>query len=669
MISKMPKVTSEDQLKGTSQNAVALRRKVIDALNSEHNLQRKREAYKAYDCLKDKTENYVLDLLLKQFDLPTVIEMQYALSNISILRKVIEKLAKVYALGVKRTMPKDPKTKPAKPLTPPKPKTQMVKVPHPQGLVNLDGTPVMLDAILPRQPQDLDEEADALAQPDGDVGTPEDPDTQMIEEMAQFLKLDTAMKKCNRYYRTFKNTLVYTKPVPNDDDPSKYDLEVDILAPFHYDVIETPNKPKLPLCIILSDYVPHTMTRYSLGDAAVAGRSAGHVREISTPVPDAKQSTASQDEERENRTYIWWTKNYHFTTDSKGVIAKQDTDDVGENPIKELPFVNVCGDQDGCFWAEGGTDLVDAGIKINTHVTNVDHIGISQGHGQLYMTGKDLPKSVKVGPNHCIQLKHEDAADPQPVIGYLNANPQLAELRKNIEMKVAMMLSTNNLSVSSFATSLESGKDFASGIAMMLDKAESLEDIGEQAKIFIEREPMVWGKIGLWREAYRSAGLLSEKMTTLTLPKKPETVQLQFPTPKPLISEDDELNIIEKRRDIGLNTMIELIMRDNPSLTEEEAQEKLDKLKTEKAADAAANGPVVGEGRDGLELFAPAPPAAPGAKPAAPGAPVAPGAQPKGGLNGNQSQKGGGVSGPNGVNTPTNQGVKATGRSKGKNKK
>lgn len=649
-LAKMPVILSENDLldQGT-------RKKVIEALRSEKNLKRKAEAYKAYDCLKDKTVDYVLDLLLKQFEISTVLEMQYALTNISVLRKVIEKLAKVYANGVKRSMPKNPADKPAPKK---KPLGKIVQVPHPDGVLDpATNQPLMVDRFLV-DPQDEDTLADESVQPDADVGEPEDPDTQAIEEMALYLKLDTAMKKCNRYFRTFKNTLVYPKPIPNDDVPGKFDLRVDVLPPFHYDVIENRTNPEKPLAVILSDYEPKMRSLYALGDAAVAGRTAGHVREIEMPVPDMGNAGETRDQGTadDNRTYIWWTKSFHFTTNSKGEILKLADTDEGKNPIGELPFVNVCGEQDGEFWAEGGHDLVDAGIKINIQITNMNHIAISQGHGQLYMTGKNLPKSVKVGPNHCVQLQQEDKDEPVPQIGYLNANPQIGELRSNVEMMMALMLSTNNLSTHGFSTSLSGGKDFASGIAMILDKSESLEDIGEQSKIFIEKEPQVWRLLKKWFDVYASAGVLSEELSKIKLPDDPSKVQLAFPEPKPLISEMDSLAIIQKRRDLGMNTMVELMMRDNPSLTEQEAQEKIDKIVAEKAANAAKFGLPSGEGRDGLELYSGGGAGAPTDKPAPGGA--------QGGVNGNQSQASGGKLKGNGVNDKPNGRAQAPGQSK-----
>jgi hypothetical protein len=484
----------------------ALRKKLIQSFDSAANTRRKAEAFKGYECLKDSTDHYVYALLSAQFESETVYEMQYAISNISILRKVVEKLAKVYAGGVKRTVPNN------------------------------------------------------------------DAATAQVEELAKLMRFNEQMAKANRYFRAFKNTLVFPKPVK--DEFGKYALKLEILPPFKYDVIEDSDNPELPLAVVLSDYVPTRQSIFSISNPAVRGQNqtTRMVRESSASMPE---QAAGEDARR----FIWWTKNLHFTTNAKGEIISGPGID---NPIGELPFVNIAGDQDGEFWAKGGGDLIDAGVKINTMITNVRHVAVSQGYGQMYMTGKNLPKTIKVGPTHCIQIEQESTDDPKPEVGFLNSNPPIDELSRLIEMDVALMLSTNNLSTHGFSISLSGSKDFASGVAMMIDKAESVEDITEQSRIFVEREPRVWGKVEKWWKVFDERGLLSDVFKAAPVPKEAASVLLNFPDPKPVMSESEELDIIAKRRELGLNTEVELLMRDDPSLSEEQAQEKLTAIEAEK---------------------------------------------------------------------------------------
>lgn len=507
---------------------------------------RKDEAFKGYECLKDETVHYVVDLLKDQYDWETVFEMQYALTNISIFRKVIDKLAKVYANGVKRSMPEKEAAKK-----------------DPEG-------------------------EDAAPTKDGEV----DAGTQAIEKAAEFLGLNAVMTKCNRYFRAFKNSLVYVKPIKLEDEGGKYTLKVEALPPFHYDAVENANDPEKAIAIVLSDYTPSRGGLYVLGDPALAqrvrnskirvkGEEENRLIASYTPTgigPDPQSTGAPGSDAKQ---YIWWTKSFHFTTNARGEIIPQGPDDDGKNPILELPFVDVSAEKDGEFFAKGGRDLIDAGVQINVGLTNIKHIGVTQGFGQMYMTGKNLPKSVKVGPNHCIQLEQNDKEDPTPEIGVLTSQPPLTDLKGVLEMEVALMLTTNNLSVSSVASNLQGGKDFASGIALVIDRAESIEDVSEQAKVFVAKEPKVWGLVGKWAD-YLKTYFTEDAKLALALPKNPETVQVDFPPAEPVMSEMDRLEIIEKRKDLGLNTEAELLMRDQPGLTETEAEAKLAKIAEEK---------------------------------------------------------------------------------------
>lgn len=621
-VAAAPLIKNEDDILNEE-----LRKKFITHWNTSRNVRRKNEAFKAYECLKDKTNNYVMELLLRQFDLNTVIEMQYAITNVSILRKVIDKLAKVYANGAKRTMPKpepkavDPATAnpTLQPVVPPaqSPTTPVAQSPA-SAATPVAGqttpspaqpptTPGQMPPLAANEPVADPNAAPAMpAKPGLHIVPPpselqlelEDPKTEALEAFCDYLKFDKAMRKCNRYYRTFANTLAYAKPVPDGD--GKFDIKIEIVPPFHYDVVEQPGNPHLPLAIVLSDYRPSRRTLYYLGDAAVAGRGARVANVIDAPIQDYSTTSGiitQKDDQDDEREWVWWTKNYHFTTDKNGVI-KEDAistapDDVieesNDNPIGELPFEVFAGEQDDRFWAEGGTDLVESTIAINTDLTNLRSIGTNQGYGQMYMTGENLPKSIKVGPTHCIQMEYtKDQAEGK--VGFLNSNAPIGDLKSIIETQVALMLTTNNLSTSSVAASMSGNKDFASGIALMIDKAESIEDINDQAKVFIEKEPCVLSKAAKMWQIYKDAGLLTDAGVEAEPPEDIEEEQVSFPSPQPILSEMDQLAVISKRKDLGLNTAIELVQRDNPGMSMQEAQDKLDRIRAEKMDNAAKFG-------------------------------------------------------------------------------
>lgn len=516
-----------------------IRKALIEEMEGPGNQRRKAEMFKRYECLKDHTSVYVKQLLEARFSQQTVREMESSMTNISFARKVVDKLAKVYANGVKRTLPKD------------------------QESFQAD-----------------------------------------IETLARVIKLNRAMKKWNRYFKAFRNALAYVKPVPGKFE-GKHTLEVSILAPYLYDVVPMPGNPQGMLAVVLSDYSPNRGILYDVSDAATAGRGRtrqanGSVVNLSNPGADGlddaiadgddlRVSTggalivggskrAEEMRDPKNRRYVWWTESYHFVTDGTGAIVRDSADDDGKNPIEELPFVNLADDQDEQFWAEGGSDIADSAIKINAFLTNLIHVAIEQGYGQLVLTGPKggTPKSVRLGPNHAITMEH-DKEDPQPTAEFKSAGAPIDDLLQTAEMYIALMLSTNNLSTKGVSISLQGGQDFASGVAMILDKAESMEDVNEQADHFVEAEPEIWCLLAKWHKLFKTRDALDDALMEMELPEEP-AVQVQFPPPAPIVSEKEKLEILEKRLQLKLSTHLEALMRDDPSLTEETAKEKLKKI-------------------------------------------------------------------------------------------
>ena len=518
----MPKFTEQDLLDQDKRKAL-----IKTLIRGPENMARKREAYRRHRCVKDHTDDYVIDLLLKQFEEPTVVEMQYAISNISLVRKVIDKLARVYSNGVKRTI--------------------------------------------------------------GEEGSYE---TKQLDDLVKALNFNARMKKGNRYFKLNRIVDFYVRPVPVD---GKFEIKVTPLAPYLYDVIPDPENEELPLAYVLSHYEAEHPREFAL-DAAVARRTANTGVRVVNVVQDGTNAPTKSDDngtEEDKQEFIWWSKNYHFTTNAKGEIIsdKDDADDQSgvSNPLLELPFVNIAEDRDECFWPEGGKDLIDGGIRINAFIANVLHVAITQGYGQPYMTGSNLPKSFKLGPNHCIQIEQKEG-QPAPQIGFLSANPPIAELIRAAELYVALLLTTNNLSTKAVASSLSGQREFPSGIAMLIDQAESVEEVSDQRHAFADAEPLILDKVVKWCEIYRSKQLLIDKLAAITPPADFSEMKQEFNDPQTIVSEKEKLEALQLRKTLGLETQLGLIMRDNPGLSEGKAQEKLKQILEEKMANAASFG-------------------------------------------------------------------------------
>lgn len=495
-----------------------VRKQIINEIEGHENLTRKFQAFKRYQCYKDKTNHYVVELLLRQFDQETVEEMRYALSNISIVKKVIDKLARVYNNGVERTITGDEKA------------------------------------------------------------------TQNLKTLEKRLDVNTAMKKTNRFLKLEKNVDLFVKPCPvynENGTQAKWTPKLEALLPFLYDVVEDYYDRTKAMCVVLSDYQPPATTlanmdgkRSPLPLAAVTdvAKADGKDQMIADSAADQKNFNGNQ------KQYVFWSKNFHFTCDANGEIVADEKNPENKNPLGVFNHINFAIDQDGAFWAEGGDDLIDGAILINGLITHTMHVGTVQGYGQFYMVGENLPRSIKVGPTKAIIAEYKKEEQAKPEMGFLNANPQLDSLRGLIEMYIALYLTTNNLSTSGVSTQLSGGQTLPSGVALILDKAESLEDVQDQRQVFIDKEPDIFEAINALLKAYGEANLV-EEMKGLQLPDNfKQNFNVKFHDPTPIMSEQEKLANLKTRQELGIDTMLSLLMKDDPSLDEKQAEEKLMKL-------------------------------------------------------------------------------------------
>lgn len=487
---------------------IDVRKSIIEAIGSPENKRRKDESFKRYMCYKDYTYLYVLKKLGLQFDQDTLTEMQYALSNIAIVKKIVDKLARVYSFGIER------KTK----------------------------------------DESSQKELDAL-----------------VETM----KVDSVFKKTNRFLKLEKNVIQYIVPVDSVEPAfeGKKEIAAKVLLPHFYDAVEHEDNREKAICYILSDYKASNGISYSPNPAR-AGRPFGGVTPIK-PGDGTDQIIADSPSDQENNSgsYVFWSNKYHFTCNAKGEIISEDI----FNPIGKMPIVNYAEDQDNSFWAIGGSDLTDGAVLVNSLITHLIHIAVTQGYGQIVMKGKNLPKSLKVGPNKAILLEYEKDNDPTPEFSFESASPPIDGIRGLIEMYVALLLTTNNLTTSGVSTQLQGASQFPSGIALMIDKAESMEDVKDQQQIFLDAEPKFWDIVASWQRVLSPSSSLVPYQDVGQVPD-PKDISYKFGEPQSLETESERLANLKTKFELKIISHLDMIKSEYPDFTDEEAKEKLKEI-------------------------------------------------------------------------------------------
>lgn len=403
-----------------------------------------------------------------------------------------------------------------------------------------------------------------------------------VDNLVDALNINTEMKKVNKALELHKNCLLQITPY-QDRATGSWKIKLQSLRPYLYDVIEDFDNPEIPRVVVFSYFSNENFTRNATEEQERGERSSKDLTASNefrrgdgtdSVIADSPNDQGLKDDQ--NLRIVWWSNSYHFITDSKGNIISDDV----VNPIGELPFVNFAKEQDGAFWAIGGDDLVDGAILINQLLADLYHIVKVQGMGLFYLFGKNVPKHVKIGPNDGIVMDVEEG-DPTPSIGFASSNPPVDSHMRLIEQYIAMLLSTNNLEPGVIQGSLTS-VTAESGIHEMIRKAEITADVQDQMELFRDNEPAIFRIIIKWLNLLIRDGLVDSKLSSIGSLPEDLKISTKFPKPEEFLTEEQKLNVIQKRRDLGLDTMIDSLKRDNPDLTEEEAKEKLMKLMAEK---------------------------------------------------------------------------------------
>lgn len=386
------------------------------------------------------------------------------------------------------------------------------------------------------------------------------------------LNLDTQMKKINRTLEAQKNAIAQI--VPYEDENGMYSIKFNVLQPHNLDVINDCENPEMPRAVIFSYYDDNSTANYQM-QGAMGGLHSVSPKENSNS--DGMNNVIADVNDDKNEYMVWWSKEFHFTTNSKGeIISGAEL----ENPIKELPFVFFHLDQDGKFWAEGGEDLADGSITVNQLLTDLHFIAKVQSMGLFYLFAKNVPKSVKVGPSKAIIVEVKDG-EPTPQIGFASSNPPITEYLGLIRSHLSNILKANDLNPGDVIGDLTTD-GASSGVQEIIQKAEIQKSIKNKIQMFTDKEKEIFEIIFKWIKYLYEINLLYPELYQYGIIEDEKDLVVKFPKPEVFKTEKDQLEIIEKRRALGLDSIIDSIILDNPQYTIEQATERATRVIKEK---------------------------------------------------------------------------------------
>lgn len=281
--------------------------------------------------------------------------------------------------------------------------------------------------------------------------------------------------------------------------------------------------------------------------------------------------------------YTVWTKDHNVviketTTIENSEYVKRyeyvvlEGNENNENPIKKLPFVNIKQNTDG-FYYPFRNGIATQAFIICLILSDVTSISRSQGYGQAVMIAPQavMPENVKCGIKTIIKIPIPSGEAASASFQYVTSNAPISEQMATIRELVLSYLNTNDL-VAEEASQMQ-GTNALNGISKLIESAKLSDALDNPRSIFIKAERDLFDLLVAWLDLLYDSNQLPDDYKGYKKVDKLE-LRVKFLESKPLLGEEDKLNMIQKKLDLGLIESWEKHKIMNPDLTIDEAKAK-----------------------------------------------------------------------------------------------
>lgn len=374
-----------------------------------------------------------------------------------------------------------------------------------------------------------------------------DEQAQALHELYEDMNFDSKMLKSNRYYRFQNQNDIYVVPVNGK-------LEMRVMLNHNFDVIPNADNPCEAEAYILSTY-----------DKSL------YLPRQNENQDNQNQKIADYDDYKESlKRYVFWTKDFNFITDDSGNIVSDVEQSI--NPLEGLlPFVDIAPDKDFQFWINQGQSLSEFTIQFNATMTDVGQVVRMQGFAQAVMTGdKDLmPANIQVGPMFVIKLPVDKNNPVTPDFKFATPNSDIAGSLQYLETLLSNYLSSRGISPKLVTGKADADK-YSSGIERLLAMIDLFEASKSDIALYENAEKQLFKIIAKYINVYGGTDVLPDY--NLGVIPDDAYVEVEFSRPEMIQTEMDKLNVIEKKRDLGLISQVDAIMIDRNIKDQAEAE-------------------------------------------------------------------------------------------------
>lgn len=423
--------------------------------------------------------------------------------------------------------------------------------------------------------------------PDREYGDASDSEKEQIEFLYDEAKFNSRMKQANKYYNLFDDLDILV--IPKDGR-----VQVKPLTKMGYDIIPDANDPEKAYALVISTFDDDSHASYRNSENITSERSDYYDRD------HINQKIADDDDRKKMlQRLIWWTPEWHFTTDGFGTIVGE----VESNPVERLPIVNIAEEKDNQYFVRRGAGIINFAVEFSTVLSDLANIVKMQGYAQAVVSSTKQPTNLAVGPNKIIFLEQDQAATVQPKFEFVSPNPDIANSLEFLETLLRLFLTSRNIDPKAISGKLE-GQSFSSGVERLLAMIDRFSASQDDLDLFKCAEIEIFDLMRDWSNVMQGVNDETRLIDELNTSQINESVafNVKFNGPDAVKTELEKLDIVEKRIDLGTMSTIGAIEYLD-EVDKETAKEMIEEIKAEELETGSndegdEDGTEINEGSD-----------------------------------------------------------------------
>lgn len=270
----------------------------------------------------------------------------------------------------------------------------------------------------------------------------------------------------------------------------------------------------------------------------------------------------------DNFHFSLWSKESHLKVKTKDFnsfsIVPMEGNEQMVNPYGVIPFVYVPLDMTGAY--PYPSSLPRQTVEVNTNLS----IYLTSGNMQIGQLVLKHPKNQVIdfvvnGLMTAMKLEQDTKENaPATDASYISPSPNLEGHKDSILTFMQLILDEHGINSNSV---IKQGETFTSGFDRLLSSADVQDIIEDNQDMYTRVENEVYKIIQAMHLRDGSFVFKSEKL------------KVKFARPKILTSDSEKLDNLKKKKELGLWEEWELVIEADPNLTEEEAKEKVKRVK------------------------------------------------------------------------------------------